>query len=418
LLLKILHQRILKERGDSFVSVLLAAGLLSGTAVVGGGVMKLMRKDQAYTTAMSTAIAAESAIMHALQSPATYANPAHNQAMRDGGTNLFSGTGIAINGERGLIGQGATLARIGNTVLLTRMGTACNGSQSNPIKEDFCAVATNVRIDCEAGGLCKAAYQVAINPAANDGVQVPPLGSQNWPPSASDFKTVISYDLYRRPGASLACASGELFVSAIDKSNGSVTCAKPALATLQPNQVPDGVVYNSLSNSLELRSRDLGQAACADSRYVLQTVDPRTLDQGASVNGTCVYRFKNDIPWMDPWPTGKDEVTMNVCPSADYDIVPDGTCQMDVIERTQGWCVKSCQDGNGFWYDCSEPIDPVINYHIEQDPAPGNRKNGPQVMCRLVQDGAQPCQASWKGQVRWSGRCQLNQPRYVPAVRR
>lgn len=423
-LARALKSRLMGERGDSFVSILIAGGLLSGTAVVGGGVMKLMRQDATYSSVMSTAIAAESAISQALQNPGTYANPAHTAAMRAGGVNLLGG--VAITGERGILGAGVTLARIGGAVQLNRDGLPCSSGQTNPNDASFCAVTTNVQINCTGTSpntTCRAAYQVAVNTAANAGVSVPPFGAAAWPPAAADFSTLIGYDLFRRAGAKTVCAPTELFVTGMDKANGTITCASPSDISLPVNGIPNVVSRGGAPGyRMQFGSRQADIASCGDSKYALQQVDPRNLDEGSGVSGSCIYRYQPNIAWMDTWPSGRDAVEMNVCPDADYTITPSGRCTMNVISQTNGYEPKICQDGVGAYYDCSEEPAPIIQegvtYRIDQDPPVGATKNGARVSCTLVQFGNQPFGASWRGEVQWSGRCVLNRPQRIPTQRR
>lgn len=412
------------QRGDSFVSILIAGGLLSGTAVVGGGVVKLMRKSATYSTVISSAVAVESAIMQALQNPNTYA-AADTAAMRGGGNNLLSS--VRINGQRGLLGTDVEIARFNTPTRLTRDGLPCVAAEGNPNSANFCAITTNVAMNCTGtppSTVCRAAYQVTIDARANEGTAVPPFGAASWPPNyPSDFTSVISYDLYRRPGAKTTCDSGELFVTGMDKANGNVTCARPTDATLPTEGIPDQVYYTGApQHMLALRSRAMSIASCRDPRYALQQVEPFNLDQGGGNPGTCIYRYQRDIPWMDSWPSQRDSVEMNVCPDSDYRITPNGRCTMNVISQQNGYEAKICQDQAGYNYDCSETPAPIIaegvTYRIDQDPPIGQTKVGSRVTCTLVQFGSQPFGASWRGEVQWSGRCVLDRPQRIPATRR
>ncbi|RZA07479.1 MAG: hypothetical protein EOP11_07590 [Proteobacteria bacterium] len=423
---------LLGQRGDSLVSVMIAAGLLSGTAVVGGGVMKLMKKDASYTSVMSSAIAAESAIMQALQNPSTYANPAHTASMRAGGGNRLAG--VNIYGERGIgsLTQGVVLATLGSTVRLNRDGTPCSPGESNPLSSSFCAITTNVDIFCSnpPGVTCRAAYQVQVNAAANGNTPVPPFGAPSWdtnaypPTPLGNYITLISYDLYRREGAKTACFTDELFITGIDKSNGNITCSRPTNNILPDNRIPTTVTYSGApDHEMRLDSRPMETAVCQDPKYALQQISALDLDTGGGVPGSCIYRYKPDIPWMEPWPAGRDSVEMNVCPDADYTIVPSGRCTMNVLAQQNGYEPRICQDETGTYEDCSVHPAPVITegvtYRIDQDPPQGATKPGSRVTCTLVQIGTQPPGASWTGEVQWGGRCVFNRPnRKMNAVRR
>ncbi|RYE71519.1 MAG: hypothetical protein EOO81_05720 [Oxalobacteraceae bacterium] len=420
------HFASLGQRGDSLVSVMIAAGLLSGTAVVGGGVMKLMRKDAAYTTVMSSAIAAESAIMQALQDPATYSNPAHTNSMRTvQGSQL---QGMSISGDRGINGQRPTLATFGSAVRLNREGLPCSVGDPNPLSSTYCAITTNVDLSCAiASGVstCKAAYQVAIDPAANANTPVPPFGSASWPPSASDYTTTISYDLFRRGGAKTACAPGELFITGLNKSNGNVTCARPADATLPVNGIPTAVTYggSGFGHAMQLSPRTMGVAVCTDPKYALQVINGQNLDLQSGDPGQCIYRYKGEIDWMDTVPRGRDSINMNVCPDSDYTIVQSGgACQMEPLERKKGYRPMVCVDGTGANYACFEEPDPIIvegqTYRIVQSPPPGADSNGSRISCRIEQFGSQPYGASWTGGVVWNqGKCRRYRDATMKAVK-
>jgi hypothetical protein len=277
-------------------------------------------------------------------------------------------------------------------------------------------------MDCSTG-LCKVAYRIEFDPAKNGGTALPALGASTWPPSPADYSTVISYDLYRRQDAQNTCLPNELFVTAMNKASGSVTCVRPATRTLASSQLGKTMEYDIINESIEFRPKQMAGAACP-TNYVLQQVNPASLeynDDGTAPvpQGRCVYRYKSDLPWMETWPAGKDYVEGNMCPNADYDAVPNGACAWSVIPGSDqnGWHQQICGDGGGTpFYDCSAEVPVQHNAHVVYNTA------GHRVRCELIYDGGMAGQggygASWRGQVSWGGRCVIKPtvPQTLPAA--
>jgi len=385
------------ERGDTMVTAVIAAGVVGMAAAGTAGIVKLMHKESTFSNTNAASLSIESTILLALQSPDTYP-PEIARFMRGGGEDIVKN--VEIRDDRGVI------ARIGGTVNLDSSGRACSPKADKP-----CAMTTSVRIDCGRGAVCRAAYQIAFpKPAAFDSDRKPsdvsansamaPLGSAVWPPrpNTSDFSTILSYDLFRREEGKNTCAPNELFVSGVDKSNGNVSCVLPSQAEIEKNQIGQTMEYNSVTRSLEVVPRTLGRASCPKD-YVLQSLDPSSLDEGRSPQGICVYRYKKELPWMETWPRGQASVSGPVCPQKDYAVVPNGTCKVNVTARHVGT-------------GCRYPASPRITYKLSQQ----YDSNGPNVSCSFVKTGRQNCGADWDGEVVWSGSCKLTVPETVPAT--
>ncbi|RZA02956.1 MAG: hypothetical protein EOP11_16380 [Proteobacteria bacterium] len=386
--------------GAAFIA--LAAG---GT----GAIVKYMRKEAGFANVNAASISIESSILLALQNPELYTKET-TAFMRAGGENVVKN--VKIMGEKGPV------AEVGGTVTLDASGAACVPTPTAP-----CAMTTHVRIDCASGG-CKAAYQIEFSPppgnrevASNtDKSQVratlPPLGSAHWPPvvGSNDFAIVLGYDLFRREDGKNICGPGELFVSGLDKNSGNVSCVLPSQRALASNQIGESMVYDTTTHSLEFVPRTLQKLHCP-AKYVLRTMDPSSLDQGRNAQGTCVYRYKKEVNWMEQWPSGQASVSGPFCPQEDYGVVPNGNCTMNVISQTNGLCPRTCCDDKGNCSDCSYTVPPNISYRLDQN----YDARGPNVSCSLVKTGSQQCGASWEGEVQWSGKCKIYVPEHQPA---
>jgi hypothetical protein len=400
------RQKLAEHRGDTMLTAVLAAAFVGLAAAASGSIVKMMRKESIFANVNSSSLSVESSILLALQSPDTY-SPATAALMRKGGEDLVKD--VEIRDENGVV------AKIGGTVHLDGAGKACTPSSDKP-----CAMKTNLRIDCVAGGSCKAAYQIAFDPSygrkpAQDGSAdsgLPPLGSEQWPPrpGTSDFSNVISYDLFRRVDGKNICAPNELFVSGMDKSNGNVDCVLPSQLELQKNQIGQTVEYNSATHSVEIVPRTLAKLTCPN-KYVLRIMDPSSLDETRTPQGTCVYRYKKEVPWMEEWPRGQTSVSGPFCPQEDYGVVPNGECTVNVTSRTDGVCPRTCCDGEGNCSDCSYTVPPNISYSVSQH----FDARGPNVSCSFQKTGTQQCGASWEGEVVWSGRCKIYVPEHEAA---
>ena len=162
----------------------------------------------------------------------------------------------------------------------------------------------------------------------------------------------------------------------------------------------------------------LGRFSCPDSRYVLQTVSPQSLESGHS--GECVYRYQPNVPWMENWPAQAEHVSGPMCPPSDYRVAPSGPCTGSVIPGSQidGFCPKVCQDGSGNYFDCSYTV--PVNQSVPT-PTQSYDPSGPNVSCTFVYpaqpacDDGRPSGASYRGQVSWGGRCVLTASERIPA---
>ena len=398
--------KLAEERGDTMLTAVIAAAFVAIAAGATGTIVKLMRKESLFVNVNSSSLSVESTILLALQSPDTY-SPASAALMRTGGKDVLKN--IEIKDENGVV------ARIGGSVTLDGAGRACTPSSDKP-----CAMATHLRVDC-SGAVCKAAYQIEFDPSygrkpsqedANGNGNLPPLGSAQWPPreGSSDFSTIISYDLFRREDGKNICTPNELFVSGMDKSNGNVECVLPAQSELAKNQIGQTVEYNSATQSIEIVPRTLAKLTCPN-KYVLRIMDPSSLDETRTPQGTCVYRYKKEVPWMEEWPRGQQSVSGPFCPQEDYGVVPNGECTVNVTSRTDGVCPRTCCDSEGNCSDCSYTVPPNISYSVSQN----YDARGPNVSCSFQKTGTQQCGASWEGEVVWSGRCKIYVPEHQTA---
>lgn len=363
---------------------MLAVGLITVGALGVGSIGKMMRNQSSFSQVMSTALGIESRIVQALQSRELYDG--------DSVRKLASGEGLpgkVISVERE--GGSLPVAVVGGELLMNAAGGACTGAE--------CALKTHLDISC-ATGICRAAYRIEFLP--RPGTTPPsPFGAAQWPPRPEDFNQVISYDLYRRQNGNSKCAAGEMFVSGINRGDGSVSCVRPASRRLATNEIAKGVEYSAAGNTLEFKYATLKQANCP-SRYVMQDLDPASLE--SSPSGLCVYRYKKELPWMQAWPSGAQGVSGAFCPMEDYEAVGNGACTMSIVTTTNGHCPATCTNADGSTYDCSTYPAPDTAHRIEQS------ISGPNVSCRLIQTGTQQCGASWQGQVNWSGVCRITVP--------
>lgn len=398
--------KLAEERGDTMLTAVIAAAFVALAAGASGTIVKLMRKESIFANVNSSSLSVESTILLALQSPDTYP-PATAALMRAGGKDVVKN--FQIKDENGVV------AIIGGSVSLDGAGKACTASA-----DQSCAMTTKVRIDCAAGAVCKAAYQIVFDPsygrkpaqAESNSNTLPPLGAPEWPPreGTSDFSTVISYDLFRREEGKNTCLPNELFVSGMDKANGNVNCVLPSQLQLEKNQIGQTVEYNSSTRSIEIVPRTLAKLTCPN-KYVLRIMDPTSLDETRSPQGLCVYRYKKEVPWMEEWPRGQTSVSGPFCPQEDFGVVPNGECTVNVTSRTDGVCPRTCCDGEGNCSDCSYTVPPNISYTVSQN----FDARGPNVNCSFQKTGTQQCGASWEGEVVWGGRCKIYVPEHEPA---
>ncbi|RZA05642.1 MAG: hypothetical protein EOP11_12355 [Proteobacteria bacterium] len=400
ILLKKFSRIFRSQAGDTLVSVIMAAGLLGAAAVGGGSIVKLMRQGSSLSNSSGTAIAFESQIMFSLQNKETF-TPAIAESLRKGGAGAAEALPIRDN-------AGLVVADASRRLTFDERGRACSPTAANP-----CALATQLAISC-ATGACRAAYQIEFIPGPAGTLPMAPIGARAWPPAEEDFSLVIGYDLYRRTDTVTSCLPDELFVTSLDRTSGSVICVKPANRKLGANEIGKTVEYDIVTNSIELTRQPLKKISCPQD-YVMMSLDPRSLEGTGS--GTCVYRYKRSVPWMETWPSGMEYVSGPMCPQQNYAVDPAGACVGTPIpgSAVKGYCPKVCQDGTGLWYDCSYEVDPVLTSAVTQS------ISGPNVTCEFVYpsqpkcDDGRPSGASFRGQVAWGGTCRLTAPLTVPA---
>lgn len=372
------------QRGDTVVTVLLAAGLVALAAVGGAAIVRFMRTESEFSRTTGTALAVESYLLAALQKAESY-SPAALDQLRAG----QSPDGLRFELERN--GVKSAVAQVGSRLDLNADGAACSAAP--------CALHTELRFQC-TGAVCRAAYRVDIDQAVTK-VSLPPLGAAQWPPRPEDFTQLVNFEIYRRADTGADCAPGDLFVGGMNRTSGAVLCVHPTTRRLAPNEIAKGVTYGAGTQSLELKALALKAGKCP-AKYAAQRVRPSSLE--SSPEGTCVYRYKKEVPWMKPWPTGSESVSGRFCPASDYEAVGDGTCTVSVVSKTPGNCPKTCTDASGHAYDCSYTVEPDTSHSVSQS------VSGPNVTCSLVKTGTQQCGASWVGAVQWQGRCKLTLP--------
>lgn len=370
------------------VTVLIAAGLIAAAAVTVGVIVKFMRSQTVFSRATGSGLAVESFLLAALQHSETYAGSAADS--------LAAGqTPTGLKFEMDHNGAKYVVAIVGGRVELNEDGAPCTSAP--------CALTTRIDILC-ASALCRAAYRVEFNPAVLQAA-VPALGAAAWPAKPEDFTQLIGFDLYRRLGVKLLCDPAELFVTGLNKTTGEVTCVRPTTRQLAGNEIAKGMTYAVGTSSLEYKTLALKTGKCP-ARYVAQAVSPPSLEDSPA--GTCVYRYKKEVPWMKPWPTASESVSQRFCPSQDYDAAGTGSCTGRVVSTTPGVCPRTCQDAQGQSYDCSYTVLPDTSFTIQQS------VSGPNVTCTLTHTGTQQCGASWVGAVDWSGTCKLKVAETLP----
>jgi hypothetical protein len=375
------------QRGDTTVTVLIAAALIALAAVSSGTIIKFLRSETLFTRTTGSAIAVETYLLTALQAPETYAGVA--------ATSLAQGQPpAALNLVMNQNGVNALVAAMGTATKLTDDGTPC---ALQP-----CALSTHIDISC-ANTICRAAYRIEFNAAVLK-MPLPALGASAWPPKLADYSQIISPELYRRQGAKLKCSPPDLFVTGENKSTGEVTCVHSTTRKLASNEIPKGLAFSVGTGSLEFKTVALKKGVCP-AKYVAQSVLPASLETTPA--GTCVYRYKKQVPWMKPWPASSESVSQRFCPAHDYNANGAGSCVGRIVSQSNGTCPKTCTDAQGKSYDCSYTVPPDTSFSIQQS------VSGPNVSCALVHTGTQQCGASWVGAVSWSGTCDLTVPETV-----
>jgi hypothetical protein len=369
------------QRGDTTVTVLIAAALIALAAVSAGAIVKFLRSESVFTRATGAAISVETALLAALQAPETYAGAA--------ASSLAQGQApAALN---------FTLNQNGSTTVVAALGAGTNLTDDGaPCPSQTCAIRTYIDIAC-ANTICRAAYRVEFNPAVLK-LSLPALGASTWPPKPEDYTQIISPELYRRLGAKLKCSPPDLFVTGENKASGEVYCVHATTHQLASNEIPKGMAYSVATESLEFTMQNLKKGVCP-TLYVAQNLSPPSLETNPS--GTCVYRYKKQVPWMKPWPESSESVSQRFCPSQDYIANGAGSCAGRVVSQTNGTCPQTCTDAHGNPYNCSYTVPPDTSFTIQQS------VSGPNATCTLTHTGTQRCGAGWVGAVSWSGTCDL-----------
>lgn len=366
------------------VTVLIAAGIIGGAAVGAGALMKFGKAQSSFSAATGAAFRVESHLISALQAPDTYKGSVGESLRRNESP---TGLGIRMQYPDGSVASSFTVGA--DTKI---------GFDGKPCVKD-CPLTTRLEFKCIAG-ICRAAYQVEFDQAVVKSA-IPPLGANKWPPQANDYTQAISFELFRRLDENSKCAPGELFVSGLDRSTGAVQCVRTTSRRLPASQIAKAVEYSAATGALEFRVQDLRSMVCPE-KYVAQRVRPGSME--TSPEGTCVYRYKKQLPWMAPWPTGAASVSGRFCPAQDYEAIGTGSCTVQVTSSTNGYCPATCTDAQGASYDCSYSVAPTIAYDIQQS------VSGPNVSCSFTKTGSQQCGASWEGQVVWGGNCRITVP--------
>ena len=381
----LLNQR--GQRGDTTITVLLAATVIAVVAVSAGAIVKFSRTQSAFSRTTSSALAVESYLLSAIQRSETYASVADQMAQ---------GTPPAtLQFMMDHNGTPTLAASVAGPVKLTEDGTPCAAAP--------CAITTHVAYTCQAA-LCRAAYRVEFDPTIVK-TQLPALGATSWPPQAADYTQIVSPDIYRRQGVRLKCDGGDLFVTGMNRSTGEVICVHPTTRQIAANEIGKSMTYDAGTRSLEVKTLPLHKGVCPP-KYVGQSFAPTSLE--SSPVGTCVYRYKKEVPWMKAWPASSESVSDRFCPVEDYEAVGDGACVVRIVSQTPGRCPQTCSDADGHSYDCSYTVAPDTSYTVSQS------VSGPNASCSLTKTGTQHCGSSWVGAVSWSGKCKLTLPETQP----
>jgi len=365
---------------------MIAAALIGGAALAAAGLFKFSRAQNQFTVVTGTALRLESQLITGLQDGENYRGDM-SKVMRDN----KKPEGLAI-----LSPEKIAIARVGSTLTLDVNGRPCVGPA--------CAITSKFDIKCFVG-ICRAAYQIEMNPAVLK-TSVAPLGAPSWPPTPADYTQLIGYDLYRDGEESAKCQAGELFVAGLNRGNGAVDCVRAPSRKLASNQIAKSVAFDTTTGALEFNTQNIRPLVCP-AKYVAQSVRPSSLEK--TPEGTCVYRYRKELPWMEPWPTGATSVSGNFCPKEDYEAVPTGACTVRITKTTPGLCYKKCtNDGGTSSYECNYNVDPDTSHRIVQN------VSGPNVSCQMIRTGTQKCGANFEAEVLWSGTCRITVPETLP----
>lgn len=213
--------------------------------------------------------------------------------------------------------EGVTIAENGEALFFDVDGNRCAAYDPNK-----CFIKTELKIKC--AGSCMAAYRVSS--IHNDGkeVELQPLGAgvenngaQFMGFADKDFYTAVPLHLMMKE-AKTECVGNELMMNGFDIEAREIFCLR--LSTdlkCQPNQIAKRVRYiggdGGSGGSIGLECEDIQKISCPDN-YVLNSIDPSSLDPGQTKVGTCVYIAKSSMPWKNKV-IGTGKVSAVVCPT-------------------------------------------------------------------------------------------------------
>lgn len=371
-------------RGFSIIEALIAAALISAAALGLGNAISQLSKTRAKSQLISTAISLESALVSALQSPASYND---YKAMLQKGQ-VPSDMTISIPGDNPLS------IKPGQTIYLTKQMQTCPQQNFN---DTTCSLLLKLAPMKKIDDHFSFAYSIQGNPKLT---AMSPLGS----PNADDYTISIPVDIYQAQGSDINCDDKTVDIGMMGMGDdGKPICIKKPRST---DTCPAGtlakgfkVVFDGGSKEYRLTfdcSEPLRTLSCIPNTgnpypgaYSLQSFLPASLDRASSAASltynTCTLIAANPSPYANsggtPYlMTQKDGVQVNnACPAgykpqfircdvsaaAGQDVVCKSGIKLTHINPTQA---KGVNDGNNVSCQVIVPSQPFCS-NSPGDPA-------------------------------------------------
>ncbi|MBV2167575.1 MAG: hypothetical protein KUL82_02600, partial [Bdellovibrio sp.] len=197
--------------------------------------------------------------------------------------------------------EGVTIAENGQASFFDVDGNRCPAYDASK-----CFIKTELEIKCS--GSCVAAYRVSALHQDKE-MELKPLGASVEKNDAQykgfalkDFYTAVPLHLMTKE-AKTECVGNELMMNGFDLEAREIFCLRLSTELkCKPHQIAKRVRYignnSDGGGSIGLECEDLQTISCPDN-YVLNSVDPSSLDPGQAKAGTCVYIAKSSMPWKN-----------------------------------------------------------------------------------------------------------------------
>lgn len=374
--------------GFSLIEVLMASVIVSASVLCLSSLLLKLKIATVKSTTLITAVAIEDSLTQALKNETSY-SLTNKINMRAG---LWpQDVVLSLKSQYFSDISLPALPNAINSVCFDKAATVCSCtsySENCPLRLDLQIRLTN--------GQFQYAYQVAVHPNV---AVVANLGSKH--PDGfhpDDFKFQIPENTYRF-SSSQSCRPGDAAINGMIRDTGEVLCLeKPNLDDYEHSCRP-GTFPKSLEvikGIVSFRCSEQTQTVyCPDPNFVLQTLNPASLESGEKKSATCrmvteeTSVYKTQI-FGDATDAGS--ISGEVCPES---YVSKSICTVKEIESIAGSCPTSVAGD-------PVPEPPKKNF------TPNFTESGRNVTnCQVIIPG-QRCGAIWKAKVVLQVRCVLN----------